>query len=49
MIDVANRAHIHVRLGPLKFAFCHFTFPSKRTILRFAGDEVHCACPRPVI
>ena len=24
MIDVANRAYIHVRLGPLKFAFCHF-------------------------
>ncbi|MNJ87695.1 hypothetical protein D3C87_52220 [compost metagenome] len=32
MIDVTNCAHIHVRLGPLEFAFCHFILPSKRTI-----------------
>jgi len=32
VINVANRAYIHVRLGPLKLAFCHFKFPSKRTI-----------------
>ena len=24
MVDVANRADVDVRLGPLKFAFCHF-------------------------
>jgi hypothetical protein len=23
MVDVADGAHIHVRFGPLKFAFCH--------------------------
>jgi hypothetical protein len=32
MVNVANRADIHVRLGPLKLAFCHFILPSKRTI-----------------
>jgi hypothetical protein len=32
VVDVTNRAHIHVRFGPLKLAFCHFRFPSKRTI-----------------
>ena len=24
MVHVADRAHVHVRLGPLEFAFCHF-------------------------
>jgi hypothetical protein len=24
MVNVANRAHVHVRFGPLKLAFCHF-------------------------
>jgi hypothetical protein len=31
MIDVANRTYIHVRLGPLKLALCHYGLPSKRT------------------
>ena len=24
MVNVPNRAYVDVRLGPLKFAFCHF-------------------------
>jgi hypothetical protein len=27
MINVANRAHVHVRFGPLKLAFCHLISP----------------------
>jgi hypothetical protein len=23
MVHVTDRAHVHVRLGPLKLAFCH--------------------------
>jgi hypothetical protein len=33
MVNVTNRAYIHVRFGPLKLAFCHFTFPSKERII----------------
>ncbi len=25
VVDVTDRAHVHVRLGPLEFAFCHFS------------------------
>jgi hypothetical protein len=25
MVHVTNRPNVHVRLGPLKFAFCHFS------------------------
>jgi hypothetical protein len=24
MVDVTNRAHVHMRLGALKFLLCHF-------------------------
>jgi hypothetical protein len=27
---VANRAHVHVRLGPFKFTFCHFQFSKEQ-------------------
>ena len=27
MVHVTNRAHVHVRLGAFKFAFCHFRSP----------------------
>ncbi len=28
MVHVPDRAHVHVRLGPLEFAFCHFATPN---------------------
>jgi hypothetical protein len=27
MVNVTNRANIHMRLGALEFTFCHLTFP----------------------
>jgi hypothetical protein len=32
MVNVADCAYVYVRLGPLELTFCHFTFPSKRTM-----------------
>jgi hypothetical protein len=29
VVHVSNRAHVHVGLGALKFAFCHFNSPDK--------------------
>jgi hypothetical protein len=29
MVNVPDRAYVDVRLGPLKFAFCHFKTPVK--------------------
>jgi len=29
VVNVTNGAHVHVRLGPLKFLFCHFSHPKK--------------------
>ncbi|WP_363357011.1 hypothetical protein, partial [Hydrogenophaga sp.] len=29
MVHVTNRAHVHVRLGPLKFLFCHLKYLKK--------------------
>jgi hypothetical protein len=31
MVNVTNRAHVHVRLGPLKFPFCHFSAPKSKS------------------
>jgi hypothetical protein len=28
MVDVPNRAHVHVRLRTLEFAFCHLRAPA---------------------
>jgi len=33
MVNVTNRAHIHVRFGPLKLAFCHDYFSFKKNDL----------------
>jgi len=32
MVHVSNRPHVHVRLGTLKLAFCHFGSPEKRAV-----------------
>jgi len=29
MVNVTNRAHVHVRLGTFEFSFCHFSTPKK--------------------
>ncbi|CAD9221748.1 hypothetical protein BCEN4_2000002 [Burkholderia cenocepacia] len=29
MVNVTNRTNVHVRLGPLKFTFCHDSLLSK--------------------
>jgi hypothetical protein len=29
VVNVTNRAHVHVRLGPLEFTFCHDYLLSK--------------------
>jgi hypothetical protein len=31
MVNVSNRAHVHVRLGPLEFTFCHFSLRAKNS------------------
>ncbi len=32
VVDVADRADVDVRLGPLKFAFCHFEYSNKKNV-----------------
>jgi hypothetical protein len=39
---VTNRAHVHVRLGPLEFAFCHFRFSVSKSTSS-AGFKVSAA------
>ena len=45
MVDVADRADVHVRLGALKLAFCHFCSLRKRALardcLRFPARTCH--------
>src|SRR5690606_12314409 len=40
MVNVTNRANVHVRFCPLKFALCHYLFPSERTIV-FSNNEIY--------
>jgi hypothetical protein len=37
MIDVTDRANVHMRLGALEFTFCHSLFPW--TALTFSSVE----------
>jgi hypothetical protein len=30
VVNVTNRAHVHVRLGTFEFSFCHFRFSKEQ-------------------
>jgi hypothetical protein len=30
VVNVTDRAHVHVRLGPFEFTFCHVSLLSKK-------------------
>jgi len=34
VVHVANRAHVHVGLGPFEFFFCHLAIPLKKSNAR---------------
>ena len=37
MVDVTNRANVHMRLGALEFTFCHCLFPRQRDGARLSN------------
>jgi hypothetical protein len=43
VVDVTDRAHVHVRLGAGEFTFCHFSTP-KKTISTYADGLQTCCC-----